>query len=930
MKTRFAIRITDDGLALLDGGDGEWVEIGSARFDSDDLDADVATLSAKAAARAPDGFGTLLVLPDSQILYTPVTDAGADLPTQRERILTALDGRTPYDVTDLVFDWVMQADGTAQVAVIARETLDEAFAFAAGRGLNPLGFTASPDPSRHPVAPFFGLTALAGPSDTVTAGGAPIVATRIEADIEPEPEPAPDLPETEPEAEPDEPAEPPAPLPEPPPPVPQEIPEPPAEPASDPEPLPVPQPDPPAQPEPEPLPVPEPSPGPDPSPDPVPEPLDVPGFDPMPEPVTMREPARATSVLDPAIADPDEAPMAVDVPLDPEPARPAAQAVAALPVDDIPPAPAAAASLAFASRRDVSASLTGARPVGGAAKPASLPAGKAAPSKPVERPAGLRPPPKLGYAELPDAKGVKETGARALKGLGALVTAPGIAGTRKPKPAAPIGPSMPRPAAAPAPAATASAAPAAQAARAATRPEFRGRPAPARGKPRHLGLILTGALLVLLALAAALSSYFVTEPDPVDAAYLTLPNAPEADQVPAIDDEMLADGQDIPPPRTGAADTLAAAPPVPPPAPEGEAAAAAQAAEPAPVVAAATDASAVRPADAPQDEITLSASDTAPQVLDALALPVPEARGDPPPAALLPPPPFGTVYQFDANGLIRPTPEGIVSPEGVLLVAGRPPLVPPPRPEGLAPAAVAPAPTDAPPAAAAFPADPALADARPRARPAGLAPAAGAAPFPSQDDTTGLVPASATRFVSLRPAARPDAILAAGLQAQQASLAAASLAAPDPNRSVLALSVSRRPAPRPADMARAVEAAVAAAARQPDPEPVPAAAAPPPEEVTPETEEEPELASAAPAIPSHANVAKQATVRNAIDLSDLNLIGIYGTQSDRYALVRQPNGRYVKVRVGDRLDGGRVAAITGSEVRYEKRGRMQVLEMPRG
>jgi len=69
-------------------------------------------------------------------------------------------------------------------------------------------------------------------------------------------------------------------------------------------------------------------------------------------------------------------------------------------------------------------------------------------------------------------------------------------------------------------------------------------------------------------------------------------------------------------------------------------------------------------------------------------------------------------------------------------------------------------------------------------------------------------------------------------------------------------------------------------------------------------------------------------VANAINLRELNLIGVYGTPNDRYALVRNPNGRYIKVGVGDRLDGGRVAAITASELRYEKRGRMVVLALP--
>jgi Tfp pilus assembly protein PilP len=77
-------------------------------------------------------------------------------------------------------------------------------------------------------------------------------------------------------------------------------------------------------------------------------------------------------------------------------------------------------------------------------------------------------------------------------------------------------------------------------------------------------------------------------------------------------------------------------------------------------------------------------------------------------------------------------------------------------------------------------------------------------------------------------------------------------------------------------------------------------------------------------------VARQATYVNALNLSRLNLIGVYGTASNRHALVRTSSGRYTKVRVGDRLDGGTVAAITSSELRYRKSGQMVTLAMPRG
>ncbi|NJM84534.1 MAG: translation initiation factor 2, partial [Tabrizicola sp.] len=115
-----------------------------------------------------------------------------------------------------------------------------------------------------------------------------------------------------------------------------------------------------------------------------------------------------------------------------------------------------------------------------------------------------------------------------------------------------------------------------------------------------------------------------------------------------------------------------------------------------------------------------------------------------------------------------------------------------------------------------------------------------------------------------------------------------------------------------------------AAVREPEPEVIAAAK---PEEI--DEANEPEVASAAPRIPTKASVAKQATYENAINLSKTNLIGVYGTQNNRYALVRQSNGRYKKVSVGDRIDGGTVKAITQNEVRYQKGGRLIALKMPK-
>lgn len=84
------------------------------------------------------------------------------------------------------------------------------------------------------------------------------------------------------------------------------------------------------------------------------------------------------------------------------------------------------------------------------------------------------------------------------------------------------------------------------------------------------------------------------------------------------------------------------------------------------------------------------------------------------------------------------------------------------------------------------------------------------------------------------------------------------------------------------------------------------------------------------AIPSSASVSRQATIENAIPLNKINLVGVYGVPSDRRALLRLPSGRYVKVKVGDRVDGGTVAQIGDSELIYRKGSRTLSLSMPKG
>jgi hypothetical protein len=96
----------------------------------------------------------------------------------------------------------------------------------------------------------------------------------------------------------------------------------------------------------------------------------------------------------------------------------------------------------------------------------------------------------------------------------------------------------------------------------------------------------------------------------------------------------------------------------------------------------------------------------------------------------------------------------------------------------------------------------------------------------------------------------------------------------------------------------------------------------------PATAVEPASIAPAPSIPSNADVARAATQSNELRLRNINLIGVTGTPSQRRALIRLPSGRFVRVGVGDRLDGGRVAAIGETTLQYVKNGRTFTLDIP--
>ncbi|PID37138.1 MAG: hypothetical protein CR993_01740 [Rhodobacterales bacterium] len=468
------------------------------------------------------------------------------------------------------------------------------------------------------------------------------------------------------------------------------------------------------------------------------------------------------------------------------------------------------------------------------------------------------------------------------------------------------------------------------------------------GKPKYLGLILTLALLVLMALAALWTNQLIKTPDeplfnpseqpgtppiasPSEPA-TPQPTPPEPNSTPGVAPAPETPPTSTTPPKPEPAPEPGAAssePPIGTGQPLTPAAAAARYAatgiwERAPDVPPNPSASVPAPTDlgtAPQDAAPAARS----------ATPLDPGLGgqvEPTPPGSPAPPAADTKFDLDANGLVVATRDGALSPTGVLVTLGTPfkirrsyfPARPTP-PE-------TPFDTTLPPPVQV----PGTPKTRPLPRPAGLipqtAPAAPETPetpaTPEAPETSQVLnpaeqnPSDVAQLPALslpRPAARPADLNFAALpdtplvdpNAIDAAVAESAFA----GATAQAVTQSPRAGQRPSNFSRIVASARAAAS---DGSFATAAAVP-------------AAASATPAIPTRADVARRATTENALNLRKVNLIGIYGTANARRALVRLENGRYVKVKVGDRLDGGKVTSISSQRLTYQRGNRAYTLEL---
>ncbi|MEO3415254.1 hypothetical protein AAFO92_11405 [Roseovarius sp. CAU 1744] len=831
MKPNFALTLSFEGIGLLHRAFPGWHLVGEIGLDNEDLLSDLRRLREKAVSLDPSGLRSKLVIPNDQIRYISFDAAEAGTDDLPGLVRQNLEGATPYQLDDLVYDWSENGDRVL-VAAVARETLREAEAFAAEHRFNPISFVAIPENGHFEGEPFFGETSLAA---EIAGEDAPVerdpVPVRVIGTARlPDPVPAQGQPEVA-DAEGDA-ADTPAPV----------------ETAA--EPSPATQDDP------------------------------VGG---------LAEPAAPFETLDAPAEQPDDQ-------TDPTRDAPSVSTFASIRAHrgDAPtsapkldgvarhftPVPVSAEVVADHLPGEPDNTATEAEPAPKPAAPDAEPTGIAAPRpEPVAAPA-------------PDPRAFS---------------------TRRSAPiVAPPAPSEPRERRV-----SAEARHFKPAARDEARQMtvFGARDEDVGGKPKYLGLILTAVLLLFLAGVAAWASIFMD--DGLAGFFRSEPEVTVA-QVPALPEtgglQSQSGGEEavvaaLTPSTEDVDDALREALSQPKPAELTEDEARARYAATG-IWLVAPEQSGV-PAAGSIEEFYQTSIDRNITIEDAVALPdVALLKADERPATPNSPAGAGTTFALDARGLVVATAEGALTPDGIRVFAGQPPVRPvamlrrerveevvePPEPQDLQ-----------------------QAETRPKDRPADLA---------EQIERGALSGRTRTELAVLRPKLRPQSAQeAAELAAQQA---AATTAAAEPfidldavNSAVTeavqtdtgfasatpqAVASSLKPNTRPRNFDRIVrqstesQQTVAVSAAQ----------------------------KVAPRIPTSTSVARQATERNVLKLRKVNLIGVYGAPSSRRALVRLSNGRYRKVKVGDRLDGGKVSAIGDSELRYQKGGRNVVLKMPKG
>lgn len=928
MKPVFALSLSFEGITLFYRAADGWRIVGDVAADSANLAEDLAALRSKAERLRPAPMRCKVILPDDQIRYLTVQTGPLMGDAQRALIEAELEGATPYTLQELAFD-VELGSGHAFVAAAAKETLAEAEAFATEHGFEPVSFVGNPANAEFGgKEPFFGLSELAEAKEDkdplvrdqdamAIVGMAQIPAA--EPTPQPEPEPAP-----------------------------QTAPEPVAE-----------------------------------AKDQVPEPAvaapTTPTVVTKAAPATKTaEPVQPKETNDSSGQDVQAQDAVIVVPPMPGFASRRKRATEGAPTletpsRDMPPSPQPKKAAETPPKAAEHA------PPPAAPKAAPTPQAKPQPPAALQRALAVS-----AAAQVSQPAASSETTTRAKSPATTKVKRPTSLSTGLPSLRGLVGGRKP----AQPPASATRAAPPTHATQIAPKLDETERMTvfgmrqeqKIGGKPRFLGVMLTSALVLFLAAAATWAALFSEGPIGrlFGRAPLTeteQPTAPATESTPTTPAETSpaqpSDAGQVPlvetAPATPDTEQTALLSPDAGDQTESEGFSATDSAvidalrEPLgqdaidaedPSVSAATDTSpnAARYAatgiwpvapDVPQTPSVIGIGDlylasidrtdlgqTSSDVQEPIALDTDTALD-----AVANPAAAETRFDLDDRGLVRPTANGALTPDGITVFLGKPSVVPPARPDRPDPEVATEEQTLSPEQAR-------LAGFRPKQRPKSVeARAADAKPAaPTAEEQ---------RLAKLRPQVRPAAIAALAKPAPEPTPEPTPEAKPEPEVAkptapVVAAPANpalagKRPNPRPKNFKRTV-ARTQKKQSQDGASGARAASLATGREDTGGGStrigrtggQKVSNASVKPAGRSPSSVTRQATLKNSINLKRLNLIGVYGTPSNRRALIRLPNGRYKKVKVGDLVDGGRVVAIGDSELRYQKGNRSQTLKMPKG
>ncbi|NBR91874.1 MAG: hypothetical protein EBS68_18635, partial [Rhodobacteraceae bacterium] len=105
--------------------------------------------------------------PREQVLFTSCEAPDEATPTAERRAVEAkLDGLTPYELSELQYDW-LRTDSVIQIAAIAAETIQAAQEFIKSYGITAVALTVETLPDDYDGTPFFRLAKRPKPTPHV-------------------------------------------------------------------------------------------------------------------------------------------------------------------------------------------------------------------------------------------------------------------------------------------------------------------------------------------------------------------------------------------------------------------------------------------------------------------------------------------------------------------------------------------------------------------------------------------------------------------------------------------------------------------------------------------------------------------------------------------------------------------------------------------